>query len=74
MMEHFMGDVALKEPLKVEFEMSMVGVITAVAEYQNKLSSIGYSFRYYASGMAADGEESGINSSPLTEYVPIPIP
>lgn len=74
MMEHFMGDVALKEPLKVEFEMSMVGVITAVAEYQNKLSSIGYSFRYYASGMAADGEESGINSSPLTEYIPLPIP
>lgn len=72
MMEHFMGDVALKEPLKVEFEMSMVGVITAVAEYQNKLSSIGYSFRYYASGMAADGEESGIKFLSLDGVYPDP--
>lgn len=72
MMEHFMGDVALKEPLKVEFEMSMVGVITAVAEYQNKRSSIGYSFRYYASGMAADGEDSGIKFLSLDGVYPDP--
>ena len=39
-MEKFMGDAKLKEPLKVEFEYSMVGVISAVADYQNKETAI----------------------------------
>lgn len=70
MMEHFMGDVPLKEPLKVEFEQSMVGVITAVADYQNKRSSIGYSFRYYASGMVDDDAESSIKFLSLDGVYP----
>ncbi|MGN1101633.1 MAG: PstS family phosphate ABC transporter substrate-binding protein, partial [Huintestinicola sp.] len=70
MMEHFMGDVPLKEPLKVEFEQSMVGVITAVADYQNKRSSIGYSFRYYASGMVDEAAESGIKFLSLDGVYP----
>lgn len=70
MMEHFMGDVPLKEPLKVEFEMSMVGVISAVADYQNKRSSIGYSFRYYASGMVDEDEESSIKFLSLDGVYP----
>ncbi|MCM1024004.1 MAG: substrate-binding domain-containing protein [Prevotella sp.] len=53
-MERFMGDVPLKEPLKIEYEYSMVGVIKEVASYQNKESAIGYSFRYYASKMFYD--------------------
>lgn len=70
MMEHFMGDIPLKEPLKVEFEQSMIGVITAVADYQNKRSSIGYSFRYYASGMVDEGAESDIKFLSLDGIYP----
>lgn len=70
MMEHFMGNVPLKEPLKVEFEMSMVGVITAVADYQNKRSSIGYSFRYYSSGMVDENAESSIKFLSLDGVYP----
>lgn len=53
-MEYFMGDVPLKEPLEIEYEYSMVGVIKQVASYQNKESAIGYSFRYYVSEMFYD--------------------
>ena len=58
MMEYFMGDTPLREPLKVEYELSMDGVIEQVADYQNKDSSIGYSFRYYVSIMDADTSAS----------------
>lgn len=58
MMHYFMGDVPLKEPLMTEYEHSMLGVIEAVADYENKASSIGYSFRYYASMMTEyDGND-----------------
>ncbi|MBE6826100.1 MAG: hypothetical protein E7511_04375 [Ruminococcus sp.] len=69
MMQHFMGDVPLKKPVEVEFEMSMVGVIHSVAEYQNKASSIGYSFRYYASLMTAE-TQSGIKFLSLDGVYP----
>lgn len=57
-MEYFMGDVPLKEPLRSEFEISMVGVVSSVAGYQNKKTAIGYSFRYYATQMVLH-EDSG---------------
>ncbi len=79
MMQYFMGDTPLKEPLRVEFEMSMIGVINEVANYRNGSASIGYSFRYYSSIsgsediklLAVDGvypEEASISdgSYPLT--------
>lgn len=53
-MEYFMGNVPLKEPLEVEYELSMAGVIKEVASYENKESAIGYSFRYYVSEMFHD--------------------
>lgn len=58
MMQYFMGDVPLREPLEAEYNASMFGVIRDVAEYRNDAASIGYSFRYYASQMVfedADG-------------------
>lgn len=67
MMEYFMGDTPLKDPLKTE-EVSMGGVIRTVASYDNGTSSIGYSFRYFADLMTeevsgetdtASGESSG---------------
>lgn len=79
MMQYFMGDTPLKEPLEVEFELSMYGVVNEVANYRNGANSIGYSFRYYSSItdvgniklLAVDGvypDENGISSGayPLT--------
>lgn len=51
MMNYFMGDVSLKEPLTYEMEMGMMGIIQEVAEYQNEKGAIGYSFRYFFEGL-----------------------
>lgn len=56
MMEYFMGDTPLKDPLKTE-EVSMGGVIRNVAAYDNGTSSIGYSFRYFATLMTEEGHD-----------------
>lgn len=58
MMEYFMGDIPLREPLEVEYTSAMLDTIQGVAEYQNNASSIGYSFRYYASIMALEEDAS----------------
>lgn len=51
MMEYFMGDTPLKTPLEVEWSDGMGRVLSQVANYQNKQSAIGYSFRYFATMM-----------------------
>lgn len=56
MMKYFMGDTELKKPLEVEYVGGMGMTIRSIATYQNKLSAIGYSFRYYATKM---DEEDG---------------
>lgn len=71
-MEKFMGDAKLKEPLKVEFEYSMVGVISAVADYQNKETAIGYSFRYYATQMVFGDDNGNIKFLSLDGIYPSP--
>ncbi len=38
-------------PLREELIIDMGGIITQVAEYRNEEASIGYSFRWYATGM-----------------------
>ncbi len=68
MMVYFMGDTPLKEPVKSEFEASMIGIVESVASYQNKRSSIGYSFRYYATGMS--GGTAGIKLLSLDGAAP----
>lgn len=62
MMEYFMGDVPLKDPLEYESHASMGGVIRKVAAYRNGENSIGYTFRYYASIMnqEASSTDAGI--------------
>ena len=57
MMEYFMGDTPLREPLEAEYESSMGDVVSAVAEYENSAFSLGYSFRYYTTIMMADSDE-----------------
>lgn len=47
MMQYFMGDVPLKEPMTYEIASAMVGVISRVAQFHNESGAIGYSFRYF---------------------------
>ena len=47
MMEYFMGDVSLKQPLTYEIFDSMAGVINVVAQYHNEKGALGYTFRYF---------------------------
>lgn len=51
MMLRFMGDTPLVEPEKEELVGFMGGIVEEVADYKNKTSSIGYSFRYYIEGI-----------------------
>jgi phosphate transport system substrate-binding protein len=51
MLARVMGDKPLPPPLREEFAAGMGGVINRVAAYRNYSSSIGYSFRFYATGM-----------------------
>lgn len=71
-MEYFMGDVPLKEPLKSEFEISMVGVVSSVAGYQNKKTAIGYSFRYYATQMVLPDDSGHMKFLLLDGVYPSP--
>lgn len=64
MMEYFMGDTSLMDPLKTE-EASMGGVLRTVAAYDNGIGSIGYSFRYFASIMVEESSEE--NGSSLNQ-------
>jgi phosphate transport system substrate-binding protein len=51
MLARVMGDKPLPPPLREEYAAGMGGVINRVAAYRNYSSSIGYSFRFYATGM-----------------------
>ena len=57
MMEYFMGEVSLKEPLTYEMVDSMAGVIRLVAQYANEHGALGYSFRYFIEGLS---QEQGV--------------
>ncbi len=61
MMEYFMGDTPLKEPLQAK-EPTMGGVVRKIANYENSASALGYSFRYYTTIMMMNSGEdvSGI--------------
>lgn len=50
-MEAFMEGKALPAPLREEYAAGMGGIVDAVAEYRNYEGAIGYSFRFYATGM-----------------------
>ena len=47
-----MRDKSLPAPLWEEYADLMKGIISQVATYRNYSSSVGYSFRYFATGMA----------------------
>lgn len=51
MMQYFMGDISLKEPIKVEMQAAMSGIIRQVADYYNEDGAIGYTFKYFLEGL-----------------------
>lgn len=51
MMLRFMGDTPMVEPDTEELVGFMGGIIEEVADYENRSSSIGFSFRYYVEGI-----------------------
>jgi len=51
MMKWFMGDVSLKEPKKIEYIGGMGDIISKVAEYNNERGAIGYTFKYFLTGL-----------------------
>jgi len=51
MLAKVMQDKKLPDPLMEEFAQGMGGIISEVAEYRNYSSALGYSFRYFATGM-----------------------
>lgn len=51
MMNSFMGNVSLKEPLTYEMVSAMSGIIEEVAEYKNEEGAIGYTFKYFLEGL-----------------------
>ncbi|HAM14849.1 MAG TPA: hypothetical protein DCP91_03095 [Eggerthellaceae bacterium] len=55
MMERFMGDTALMDPLgEMRTAGSMSGLVRKIAEYDNGKGAIGYSFRYYVTNLVGD--------------------
>ena len=51
MMERFMGDTPLMTPPKHQIQDLMSGIIDRVTDYQNRNSAIGFSYRYYLTGI-----------------------
>lgn len=56
-MQKIMGDTALQTPLIEEYISGMGGVSEGVAAYRNSVGAIGYSFRFFTTGMASDADK-----------------
>ena len=54
MMERFMGDTPLMIPPKHQVQDLMSGIIDKVTDYQNRHSAIGFSYRYYLTGIMSN--------------------
>lgn len=54
MMERFMGDTPLMEPPTEYVQDFMSGIIKVVTDYQNRNSAIGFSYRYYLTGLMSN--------------------
>jgi phosphate transport system substrate-binding protein len=54
LLEKIMGDTMIMTPLKEEVPAGMGGIIEQVADYRSYDNSIGFSFRFFATGMNAN--------------------
>ena len=67
MMEYFMGDVSLKEPISYEYVDSMAGITQKVAQYANEAGAFGYSFRYFVEDL---NQEKGVRCIAVDGVLP----
>lgn len=51
LLQHIMGDTAIMEPLKTEYIPSMGGIGESVAEYNGDAGALGFSFKFFLTGM-----------------------
>lgn len=51
LLEKIMGDTPIMKPLREDVPEGMGGIIEQVADYRNYHNSIGFSFRFFATGM-----------------------
>ncbi|WP_042357177.1 PstS family phosphate ABC transporter substrate-binding protein [Bacillus rubiinfantis] len=51
LLEKIMGNTPIMEPMKEEVPEGMGGIIEQVADYRNYENSLGFSFRFFATGM-----------------------
>lgn len=56
LLEKVMGDTPLITPLKEEVPAGMGGILEQVADYRNYENSLGFSFRFFATGMHQIGD------------------
>jgi len=72
-MQKIMGDVPLADPLLEEYVSGMGGVSENVANYRNYPGAIGYSFRFFTTGMADSSDMIKLLSingiAPTTENI-----
>lgn len=69
LLEKIMGDIPIIKPLKEEVPRGMGGIIEEVASYRNYDNAIGFSFRFFATGMTGSPDikllgVNGIEPSP----------
>jgi phosphate transport system substrate-binding protein len=69
LLEKIMGDTPIMKPLEEDVPEGMGGIINKVADYRNYDNSIGFSFRFFATGMVANPDIkllaiNGIEPSP----------
>lgn len=50
-LEHLMGDKPIMPPRTEDYYEGMMGIVQATADYQNYPDALGYSFRFYVTGM-----------------------
>ena len=51
LLQHIMGDTPIMEPLKTEYIPSMGGIGESVAEYNGDAGALGFSFKFFLTGM-----------------------
>lgn len=69
LLEKIMGDTPIMKPLEEDVPEGMGGIINRVADYRNYDNSIGFSFRFFATGMVENPDIkllaiNGITPSP----------
>lgn len=69
LLEKIMGDTPIMKPLKEEVPQGMGGIMEQVADYRNYKNAIGFSFRFFATGMNPNPDIKllaidGINPNP----------